>query len=307
MSGSDRADWLTAIVTVMDDGGSSGQLRRSLGILPPGDVRNCLAALAGQSSNLAGILHDRLIAEDGQVGHPIGNLLLAALTRTEGDLLRAIRILAARMDVSGQVLPATLENVHLVAAFADGDDVRGETAIAARRGRIRRLMLERPVRPLPEVVQALVNANLIVVGPGSLYTSILPNLLVDGVAATIHGVKATRVYVANLMTQPGETDGYSLNDHLGAILDHTGFELFDYVLVNDAPLPEHVLAQYSVEGSEVVHVGDCTLQGGRPAIVTAKLATVTPTGQIRHDARALGSALMSLLSPVEMGRMGRPA
>jgi uncharacterized cofD-like protein len=222
-----RADWLTAIVTVMDDGGSSGRLRESLGVLPPGDIRNCLAALVREPSTLSGILHHRLPGENGQAGHPIGNLLLAAMSTTEGDLLRAVARLGDQIGITGRVLPATLENVHLAAAFEDGSDVRGETAIAARGGRIRRLALERAVRPVPEVIEALVNANLIVVGPGSLYTSILPNLLVDGVGATMSGVTATRIYVANLMTEPGETDGYSVADHLLAMREHTGFDLFD--------------------------------------------------------------------------------
>jgi len=184
--------------------------------------------------------------------------------------------------------------VHLTAAFDDGCDVRGETAIAARRGHIRRLALERPVRPVPDVIQALVNADLIVVGPGSLYTSILPNLLVDGVAATISGVKATRVYVANLMTEPGETDNYSLADHLEAIREHTGFELFDYVLVNRAPLPAGVVAHYEADGARLVHLPAGPNRPGRPKIVTADLATVTPSGEIRHDPAALGFALSAL-------------
>ena len=284
---------LTAVVTVMDDGGSSGELRQSLGVLPPGDIRNCLAALARESS-LSDILHDRLPSHDGKAGHPIGNLLLAALTTTEGNLLQAARILGAQMNVCGRVLPATLDSAHLTAAFDDGGSVRGESAIAARRGRIRRLTLDRRVRPLPEVIEALVTADLIVVGPGSLYTSILPNLLVDGVAATISGVNATRVYVANLMTEPGETDGYSLDDHLRAIVEHTGFHLFDHILVNRAPIRDDAVAQYAGEGSRVV-----TLDGAGPSIagasvVAADLATVTPSGQIRHDPLALGRALRGL-------------
>ena len=297
-SGSDRpSNWLTAIVTVMDDGGSSGRLRQVLGVLPPGDIRNCLAALVRQPSTLSGILHDRLPGENGDAGHPIGNLLLAALSSTEGDLLRAIARLGRQMGITGQVLPATLESVHLTAAFEDGSDVRGETAIAARRGRIRRLALERAVRPVPEVIEALVNAKLIVVGPGSLYTSILPNLLVDGVAATISAVKATRVYVANLMTEPGETDGYSLTDHLRAIREHTGFDLFDYVLVNRALLPPAAVAQYAADGAHVIDIGANLANAGRGRLVTADLATVTASGQIRHDPVALGFALMALATP----------
>jgi uncharacterized cofD-like protein len=290
------SDWLTAIVTVMDDGGSSGRLREALGVLPPGDIRNCLLALVREPSPLSGILNDRLTGENGEAGHPIGNLLLAAMSSTEGDLLRAVGRLGTQIGITGRVLPATLESVHLTAAFEDGSDVLGETAIAARRGRIRKLSLERPVRPVPEVMEALVNANLIVVGPGSLYTSILPNLLVNGVAATISAVRATRVYVANLMTQPGETDGYSLDDHLRAIREHTVFDLFDYVLVNRTALPPAVVAQYAADGARVIDVSDDVggSVGGRARVVMADLATVTACGQIRHDPAALGFALTTL-------------
>ncbi|MEO5894993.1 MAG: gluconeogenesis factor YvcK family protein [Vicinamibacterales bacterium] len=287
-------DWPTAIVTVMDDGGSSGRLRQSLGVLPPGDIRNCLAALVQTPSSLSSILNERLAPENGQAGHPIGSLLLAAMSTTEGNLLNAVARLGSQLGIVGRVLPATLESVHLTAAFEDGSDVRGESAITARGGRIRRLALERPVRPVPETIEALVNANLIVVGPGSLYTSILPNLLVDGVAATISGVRATRVYVANLMTEPGETDGYSLADHLRVIREHSGFDLFDYVLVNRAALPADAVAHYAADGAHTIDPVSDVAGAGRAHIIEADLATVTSEGQIRHDPAALGSTLTAL-------------
>ena len=290
-------DWLTAIVTVMDDGGSSGRLRESLGVLPPGDIRNCLGALVRQPSALSGVLNDRLVGDDGEVGHPIGNLLLAAMSTTEGNLLRAIARLGAQIGITGRVLPATLESVHLSAAFEDGTAVRGESAIAARRGRIRRLSLDHAVRPVPEAIEALINADLIVVGPGSLYTSILPNLLVDGVAATMSAVKATRVYVANLMTEPGETDGYTLDDHLAVIRDHTGYDLFDYVLVNRAAVPADAVARYAADGAGLIDVSDITVTASRAKVVGADLATVTACGQIRHDPASLGFALTALRRP----------
>ena len=288
-------DWPTAVVTVMDDGGSSGRLRQSLGVLPPGDIRNCLAALVNVPSSLSDVLHDRLDEENGQPGHPIGNLLLAAMSTTEGDLHRAVARLGSQIGITGRVLPATLESVHLTAAFEDGSDVLGETAIAARGGRIRRLSLERPVRPIPEVVEALLNAELIVVGPGSLYTSILPNLLVSGVAATISALTATRVYVANLMTEPGETDGYSLADHLRVIREHTGFDLFDYILVNRTPLPGEALAHYAEDGARAIEIAHDVATATSARIVTADLAVVTASGQIRHDPGALAFALTALL------------
>lgn len=287
------ARWLTAVVTVMDDGGSSGRLRDTLGMLPPGDIRNCLAALASGPSALAAMLHDRL-PSGCDMEHPLGNLLLAALTSVQGDFLGAIDSLGDLIGARGRVLPATLENVHLSASFDDGSLVRGESAIAARRGRIRRLALERAVRPLPEAIEAIVNADLIVIGPGSLYTSIIPNLLVDGVAATISAVQATRVYVANLMTEPGETDNYSLGDHLSALRDHTGHELFDYVLVNRAPLSRSAVARYAQDGSEPVRGPEHSAWTDRSRIVTSDLAMTTASGELRHDPAALGFALLAL-------------
>jgi uncharacterized cofD-like protein len=289
-----HSDWPTAVVTVMDDGGSSGRLRESLGVLPPGDIRNCLAALVRTPSSLSGVLHDRLIAANGEAGHPIGNLLLAAMSTTEGDLLQAVARLGSQIGITGRVLPATLESVHLTASFEDGAAVRGETAITARGGRIRRLALERPVRPAPEVIEALINADLVVVGPGSLYTSILPNLLVNGVASTMSGVRAIRVYVANLMTEPGETDGYSVQDHLRVINEHTGFDLFDYVLVNRASLPQEAVARYASDGATTIAVPDNLAGASRAQIVARELATITDNAQIRHDPVALGAALATL-------------
>lgn len=294
LTSDDRTDWLTAVVTVMDDGGSSGRLRESLGMLPPGDIRNCLAALVRTPSTLSSVLHHRLPSHNGLAGHAIGNLLLAALTSTEGDFTGAVRALGAQMDICGRVLPATLESVHLKARFDDGTEVLGETAITARRGRIRQLMLERAVSPAPEVIEAIAAADLIVVGPGSLYTSLLPNLLVNGVAHGISRSAATTVYVANLMTQPGETDGYTLGDHLRALREHTGLDLFDYVLVNRAPIPAAAVADYAADGARLVGRRDEAPYTDRARIVTADLVTVTSSGEIRHDPSALGFALVAL-------------
>jgi len=291
-------DWPTAVVTVMDNGGSSGRLRESLGVLPPGDVRNCLAALVHTPSPLSSILHERLLEENGQIGHPIGNLLLAAMSTTEGDLSRAVAKLGHQMGITGRVLPATLESVHLRALFEDGSFVCGETAIRARMGRIRRLSLEHPVQSVPEVIQALLNADLIVVGPGSLYTSILPNLLVGGVAATMSALRTPRVYIANLMTEPGETDGYSLADHLRVMREHTRFDLFDYVLVNRAPLSGAAVEQYAADGARVIELAGDVAEGST-RVVSAELAAVTPCGQIRHDPAALAAALVRLCHPRE--------
>jgi uncharacterized cofD-like protein len=284
---------ITAVVTVMDDGGSSGELRKTVGMLPPGDIRNCLSALSNDPTPLGEILHERVMTPGSVVAHPIGNLMLAALNGVNGDFLSAIGTLGSMLGSAGCVLPATLDDVHLRATFKDGVEVEGESAIAQRRGQIRRVCLTRRARPVAEVIEAIVTADLVVVGPGSLYTSSIPPLLVDGMASLLAGITVPKVYVANLMTQPGETDDYTLADHLRAMRDHTGFDLFDYVLVNRTPLSPTALRLYEQEGSRpVVHDArqPWTL---RTRIVTASIAA-TRGWQIRHDPTALGYALRAL-------------
>jgi uncharacterized cofD-like protein len=289
------ADALTAVVTVTDDGGSSGRLREQFGVLPPGDIRNCLVALARKESPIAEFLQRRLpcgVSADG--GHPVGNLLLSALTQVTGDFSQAIQLVAALLDARGSVMPSTLENVRLRAQLQSGDVVVGETAIVARRSRIARLSLSPSPKPLPDVLRALVNADTIVVGPGSLYTSVLPNLLVEGVAATIYAADAIRVYVANLMTQPGETDGYSLDDHLRAMQEHTGFDLFDYILVHRGPLDPTAVASYADQGAWPLVRGSALRFGGRARIVEADVASHERDGKIRHHPQALARAITRL-------------
>jgi len=289
---------LTAIVTVTDDGGSSGQLRRDLGILPPGDVRNCLAALA-EAPVLPNLLQHRFSGANGLHGHPVGNLMLAALTQMTGDFPTAVQHLAEVLQVRGCVLPSTAENVHLRAEFIGGETAGGETAIVAQAKRIKRLWLEREVRPLPDALRALVNADAIVIGPGSLYTSILPNLLVGGVASTISGVNAVRIYVANLMTEPGETDNYSLEDHLRAIREHVGRDLFDYVLVNQTPIDAVLAAPYARRGSVPLGYDRGSPTTGRAHVIERDLAWIADRGKIRHAPEDLARAILEL---VDLGR-----
>jgi uncharacterized cofD-like protein len=295
------SDILTAIVTVTDDGGSSGRLRHQLGILPPGDVRNCLAALAPDDSPFAELLQHRFATGNDLAGHPVGNLLLAALTEMAGEFQTAVERLGALMRLQGCVLPSTAENVTLHAEFQSGETIRGETAIATRGARIKKLSLERSVRPVPEAVRALVNADVIVVGPGSLYTSILPNLLVDGIASTIAGVRAVRIYVANLMTEPGETDGYSLEDHLTAIRTHVGFDLFDYVLINRRPISPSVAARYARRGSSPIQPCQEGSLGPLTRVIERDLGWEVKAGKFRHGPAELASAIL------ELTRAGRPA
>lgn len=286
-------DRLTAVVTVTDDGGSSGRLRRELGMLPPGDVRNCLCALAGEQSCLSPLLQHRFSGVTQLDGHAVGNLLLAALTQMTGGFPEAVEELGRLLQIRGRVLPSTAENVALRAEFVGGDVVEGETAIVRRREPIRRLRFTRAVRPLPEVVSSLINADVVVVGPGSLYTSVLPNLLVDGIAPTLAAVKAVRIYVANLMTEPGETDGFALEDHLRVLRQHTGHHLFDYILVNRRALERWHLAPYERQGAQLVCAPPSGAWIDGAQVIAADLVDATG-GRIRHDAGALAAAILRL-------------
>lgn len=235
---------ITAIVTVADDGGSSGRLRRSLGILPPGDIRNCLAALSNDEAMLAQLFQYRFPNEaTGLDGHSFGNLFISALAEITGSFEEAVAESGRVLSVSGRVLPATLHDVRLVAdvslPFLVGEvRVEGESRIPESTGTVRRVWLE-PNAPtaFPQAIQAILAADLIVIGPGSLYTSIMPNLLVPDIADAIRSSRAMKVYICNVATQPGETDGYSCLDHVQAIEDHVGADLFDLIIANDQLVP----------------------------------------------------------------------
>lgn len=291
----DLSDCLSAIVTVTDDGGSSGWMRREFGILPPGDARNCLAALAAHSSPLSRVLQYRFTK--GQLnGHSVGNLVLAALTQMTGNFAQAVEQLGGMLGICGRVFPSTTENVTLVAEFASGEIVRGETAIVGRQTPIRRLSLERAVRPLPDALRAIVNADAVIIGPGSLYTSLLPNLLVGGVAPTLFGTTCVRIYVANLMTERGETDGFSLEDHLRVIREHVGTGLFDYVLVNTRELDASTLRGQRTRGAEPVRFdSDRELTDDGIRIVRGDFATEIPGGEVRHSPDVLSATIMRLV------------
>ncbi len=291
----DLSDCLSAIVTVTDDGGSSGWMRRELGVLPPGDARNCLAALASHSSPLSRVLQYRFTQAGHLSGHTVGNLVLAALTQMTGDFAEALHQLAGMLGICGRVFPSTVEDVTLAAEFTSGETARGETSIVAQCQPIRRLWLERPVRPLPDALRALVNADAVIVGPGSLYTSLIPNLLVGGLAPTLSGANGVRIYVANLMTQRGETDGFTLEDHLRVIHQHAGHRLFDYVLVNTRSLSEACAQHQARDGSTAVPAptGDVTADGIR--IIRGEFALELPGGDVRHSPDVLAATIMALV------------
>ena len=250
---SDQEIWiesLSAIVTVSDDGGSSGRLRDELQMLPPGDIRNCMIALS-EDANLISRLFRYRFRGDGELGgHSFGNLFLAALTEVTGDFTEAIRISSEVIASKGHIYPATLSDVRLVAELEDGTIVRGETHISASKVPIRRLHLEpKECLPLPQALNAIRAADIITVGPGSLYTSILPNLLVAKVARVIGQSSATKIFVSNLMTQPGETDGYTAREHLETVRKYAPEIHFDFVVVNDRRISSEQAERYAAEGA----------------------------------------------------------
>lgn len=287
------ADAITAVVAVTDDGGSSGALRRDLGMLPPGDIRNCLAALTDRRSVLTQLLDYRFTAGEGLVGHALGNLMLAGLTDLTGTLAQATERLGRVLNARGHVLPATAEDVSLRAEFVCGAIVEGETAIVDRRAPIRALSLTRPVKPLPEALQAVAEADIIVVGPGSLYTSVLPPLLMDGFADAITASNAVCIYVANLMTQPGETDGFSVEDHLDVLRQHVGRDLFHFAIVNRGPIPYWLARTYAERGSFPVPPPDNS-RSGDTLLIGYDLAAEIQGNKIRHAASDLAAAILDI-------------
>ena len=284
---------LTAVVAMSDDGGSSGRLRRTRGLLPPGDVRNCLVALASARGPLADVLQHRFGGQGSLAGHALGNLLLAALTEMHGDFLQAVRSVSRLLDSRGTVLPSTLERVQLVAELEDGRRLLGERLLCRAGSRVRRVSL-RPRRPAPAdgVLEAIASADLVTLGPGSLYSSVLPNLLVDGVAEALRTTPARRVLVANLMTEPGETGGMGAVDHVRAVLEHAG-PVVDVVLLNREPLGRSRLDRYARTGADPVQADLDRIRALGVVPVEADLLKDGP--RLRHDARKLGQALLAVV------------
>ena len=282
---------LAAIVTVTDDGGSSGRLRRENRILPPGDIRNCMVALSRDEALLGRLFQYRFHAGRGLVGHNFGNLFLAALTHVTGDFTEAIRVSSKVLAIRGRIFPSTLSNVHLVAKLENGRTVHGETRITASRSPIKTLSLSpRRVRPLPKAIEAIKQADLILLGPGSLYTSILPNLLIPEIASAIAKSKAPRVYVANLMTQPGETSGYALADHLRAIQTHVRHRVIDWVVANRQAVSPEVARRYRAQGAEPVAIDLPALQKLGFRVILDNL--LEEHGVIRHNTHRLSRLLL---------------
>jgi len=285
---------ITAIVTVADDGGSSGRLRREHGVLPPGDIRNCLAALADEEKLLTELFQYRFTSGNGLTGHSFGNLFLTAMSEVTGDLEQAIAASSRVLAVRGRVLPATLSDVCLWAELDDGRRIEGESNITAAGGKIERVGCL-PANPpaLPAALTAIAEADLIVLGPGSLYTSVLPNLLVPEIRAAIATARVPRLYICNIMTQPGETDGYSVADHIGAIDAVCGERLFDAVLVARRAPSERALARYAREYSHPVFVDREAIAAlGRRLVIANVMEEDPDTGRVRHNSAHVARVLM---------------
>jgi uncharacterized cofD-like protein len=293
-----RRERLVAIVATSDDGGSSGKLRAEFNVIPPGDIRNCLAALSDNESLIADIFQYRFGAGEGLNGHAIGNLVLTALADVTNDFPRAVEIASRVVGARGTVLPATSELVTLIGEFQDGRILSGETAISSAGGGILRvgLLPERP-RCVPEVCDSLLRADVIVAGPGSLFTSILPPLLVPDVTQSIRASRAVRILVANLMTEPGETDDYSVLEHVLTIERHLGAQLFDYVIYNTSPIADALAEPYSAHGARPIMTGSFELNaldklGIQP--IGVPLVSEHPAGKIRHHPDRLAAAITAL-------------
>jgi len=246
---------LCAVVTVSDDGGSSGRLRKELKMLPPGDIRSCIVALSEDEALLSKLFRHRFEKGSGLEGHSFGNLFLAALTSITKDFSEAVRLSSEILVTRGHIHPATTANVELEALMDDRTRVRGETRITASKGRIHELSLVPPdVEPLPQTLEAIARADLITIGPGSLFTSLIPNLLVRGIPQAIVASSAIKVYICNLMTQANESLGRTVADHIRALDQHAGMRIFDYVLINNKPVSDGMKAKYALEGATQVVV-----------------------------------------------------
>jgi len=275
---------ITAVVSVGDDGGSSGRLRESLDILPPGDIRHCMTALADDEDLVTKLFKYRFKNGEGLEGHSFGNLFLTAMCAITGDMASAVKASANVISIRGRVLPSTLDDMKLVAEMEDGRIVHGESNIPEAGGKIKRLFSEpSDCKALPEVIDAIRNAELIILGPGSLYTSVIPNLLIKEISEEIANSKAKKIYVCNIMSQPGETDGYTVSDHLKALINHSGYKkIVDTVLVNNY-IPENLADKYQKSGSYPITVDLPEIKKLGIKVYAKNLVEPDKNGLVRHS------------------------
>ncbi len=285
---------ITAIVTVADDGGSSGRLRQQFDMPPPGDIRNCLVALADAEPLMRELFQFRFTGESEFKGHNFGNLFITAMSKVTGDFEKAIKESSKVLAIRGRVIPSTLEKVQLVAEHQDGKETFGETRISESHSPIKRVYLDpRDAKPCPESLEAITEAEVVVLGPGSLYTSVIPNLLIDGIVKKICSSKAIKVYVCNVMTQSGETDNFTAFDHLNAIVSHTRPDIVDYCIVNIAEAPLELLEKYKEENAYPVFPDSQKIkEKGYKVIEEEVISTVN---YVRHDPKKLAKIIIDLI------------
>ena len=285
---------VTAVVTVADDGGSSGRIREDLGIIPPGDLRNCLVALADTEPLMEKLFQHRFGGTGNLAGHSFGNLFIAAMTEVVGDVEQALQESSKVLKVRGQVFPSSTEPIRLVAEMTDGTVVEGESQIPLVNKSIKRLSI-RPEQatPVKAALAAIYDADACILGPGSLYTSILPNLLVNGIADALRQSQAVKIYICNVMTQPGETDGYSASRHVQAIFDHVGPGVIDYVVVNVQGIAPSLRQLYGEQGAVPVEADVEQLQAMSVKVVEANL--ISETNLVRHDPVKLSRTIMTMV------------
>ncbi|MBR2215470.1 MAG: YvcK family protein [Selenomonadaceae bacterium] len=291
---------VTAVVTVADDGGSSGRLREDLGIIPPGDLRNCLVALADTEPLMEKLFQYRFAGKGELAGHSFGNLFIAAMAEVTGDMEQALKESSKVLAVKGRVLPSSREHVRLDAIMEDGTVVEGESQICKVHKRIKRIRLfPEKVAPVESALEALRTADTIILGPGSLYTSIMPNLMVEGVAEVIRQSKAVKIYICNVMTEPGETDGYTASMHAKAIIDHAGQGVIDYMLVNSHPISPEMQAYYAEKGAYPVLIDEEAINDLGIGFIKADI--INETDVIRHDPEKLSHNVIKMAYGLRSG------
>ncbi|MGI6621578.1 MAG: YvcK family protein [Clostridiaceae bacterium] len=299
---------ITAIITVADDGGGSGTLRNDLGMLPPGDIRNCMLALAETEPVLEKLLSYRF-TEGSLKGQSFGNLFLAAMNGISGSFEQAVKHMCDVLAVTGRIFPVTEENISLVAELEDGTEIRGESRIGSHHtthpGKIKRIKLNKPsVKPINQAIDALYEADVIVLGPGSLYTSIIPNLLVEGIVEAIANSRAVKVYVCNIMTQPGETEGYTVSDHINAIDLHTDKRIIDICVVNKSNIDRNILKRYKEDGSVQVEIDHAKMKSLGIRLIENDMAIIQ-NDMVRHDSDRLAQTIIDIAKYISLYTRGK--
>lgn len=285
---------ITAVVSVTDDGGSSGRLRGQFGILPPGDLRNCLVALADTEPTMEKIFNYRFKIGKDLAGHNLGNLLITAMADLTGNFEMAIKEMSKVLAIRGRVIPSTLDNLVLAAELQDGSMIMGETVISKTAKPIKKVFtIPNTSSPVPEAIEAIMDAEVIIIGPGSLYTSIIPNLLVPGIAEAVEKAPGLKIFVCNVMTQPGETRGYTASDHLKALLRHGKPGLIEYVIVNNEEIPESFKEKYAQEGAAAVEVDREKLSRYNVKVIEKSL--ILKNDYIRHDPGKLAQLIIRMV------------